>query len=441
MDGTGSRLLPWGLLGCGLLLPLSRWIGSGCKSTTVLRPRFDSQKCEAVAPSGPDLVHLAASTMGSTSIALLPSAGKEEEIEGFRRGHCVTGVLTGKETVTRHACLRMCSDDDRCLGVLWGQVQTPAGYDFHCFLAGAGDGPTIMEYPCDSTAMHCPLNTSYKALADLAPTFSCWQRLWWQCPSPRSQAMTSILDMFRRARSSCIGVVHKYQADSSVMFQYLLKRAAEMRQFALASASRVAEHFDGVTVLLVVGTIFFTLAMRYRDASAAKRAQASMTGAGHVAPSSPIRLRRRVAPPSATPQRSFIIDPARSSESEMSDTQTEADSNTEAEAQTSTQRMPLQSLNHLFDKARSLNQLFDQSFMPCKPAKQLSQAELLHILNTCSISDIESLEHVGEKSARKILRYRDQHKGELTCMSELVTKVGLQRCSVTKFMRSYGICD
>lgn len=99
-----------------------------------------------------------------------------------------------------------------------------------------------------------------------------------------------------------------------------------------------------------------------------------------------------------------------------------------------TPRTPLRQLNleHCFQPSDSFHG---------KTGSQLEESELLDILNHAESPEIKQLKHIGEKNARAIIRHRRKGEGELKCVTQLVTKVGLSKTNVTMFMREYDLCD
>lgn len=118
------------------------------------------------------------------------SAGSEQDAEGYEAGKCVTGTWTHQKQMPamgssgRRTCLEICSSEEGCLGVLYGQVESARGVQVHCLLAGISNSSIVMDYPCShSELVGCPPPVDVAALTELASTLQCWQKRWVRCPS------------------------------------------------------------------------------------------------------------------------------------------------------------------------------------------------------------------------------------------------------------------
>lgn len=124
-------------------------------------------------------LELRAERPGATLVA---SRGGETHHPGYKSGSCVTGVWADGNSLTEATlqnyteCLEQCTKTADCLGVLWGLVLNVESIHFQCFLAGVGDDPVIIRYPCHKHKFNCASNVTFEALEMLAPTFQCWQR-------------------------------------------------------------------------------------------------------------------------------------------------------------------------------------------------------------------------------------------------------------------------
>lgn len=67
-----------------------------------------------------------------------------------------------------------------------------------------------------------------------------------------------------------------------------------------------------------------------------------------------------------------------------------------------------------------------------------SEEDLLWRLNTSSSDALRSLAGLGDKSVEKIAKFRSK-QGDIECMNDLVTKVGIHRATFTNFAKAQGL--
>lgn len=538
MDRTVCLTIAVGLLAaCGALLAHngsedSRLAAASCETRTVVRLSPGLQQCQPFVPTGAEL---------AANATILPSRGAEEQVEGYSKSRCVTGLWAHRQELPLYTCLQRCSADPRCVGVLWGQELSPSGLHFNCLHAGAGDSPTIIEHACSPGLERCPPNATYKALADLAPTLSCWQRLLYRCPAAPCVTTESASAKLQKYTLKCRSVVRRALAAAAPHIRSAFATAAAMprtvsAQFqkssmdclsnlrrglvavsrnvrqALAVASPMLERLlrfcsrvakPNLVKLrlqswlrplkrrtqamrhsgwLCLGAIAFAalpalclIALLCRRSWSARQLQhmaaadatldstaPALAGdllAGPLPldlPPTPHRPPRPGVPPSAgvSPPRRLGGEGRRSATPQSRHVPVNKPPAPSAEPplwqQLSTRMIGVRDFwafvddGPVADNPAQRTPLRQLSFDECSQGRVTAnprQSDLLDTLNTSDMSEIQSLAHMDENSAQQLLGYRERNGGELTCVSDLVTKVGLRRGTVTKFMREHGICN
>lgn len=425
-----------------------------------------AEHCEDFFPSGADLRQ----NTGFSGAILVQSIGAEEEVEGYRKGLCVTGVWTREsifsisETPTTLACVRRCTEDARCVGALWGELRTLTVSRFHCFLAGAGDGPTIIGHRCSRPRLpECSQNITYKALADLAPTFSCWQKVQQRCTSSLAtcnrQALAVGWQHVQHVLDLSVNVIRRMSTAADAASQSMLRQFQEYTvQFSEFSgwlvALTVERAVDGIDLLgesrfliysiltcfSFLGLLALVKWFHPRSIIDTPPLQSDPT---------PYRPSRRTIPRSASPGMRNLASLAATAPTLAP---TPAPTPAACSLQLSSRAAAVRDSWAYVEEspeAASPGPLRQLDFDDCAVARdhsapsglratQISKTELLDILNNKGEAELCSLYNVGDKIARKILRYRGKGLGELTCLTDLATKVGVHKSLVTKFMRHYN---